>query len=95
MDLTTSEQMLYTTIRIESANSTGGVSTGTGFFFAFRHDESTQSIIPVIVTNKHVIEDSVKGKFLFTAADSNGNPIDAEKIYFEVGEDYKIFFVIT
>ena len=84
MDLTTSEQMLYTTIRIESVSSTGSISTGTGFFFAFHHNESIQNIIPVIVTNKHVIQDAVIGKFLFTLADSNGNPVDTEKIYFEV-----------
>lgn len=43
-----SEQLMYSTVLIETENG-----KGTGFFFSFKIDDSTS--IPVIITNKHVI----------------------------------------
>lgn len=43
-----SEKMLYSTVLIETEKG-----TGTGFFFVFKIDDTTN--IPVIITNKHVI----------------------------------------
>lgn len=63
---------MHTTVRLECQLGTGGVSTGTGFFFTFRIDENTH--IPVIVTNKHVISCSVKGMFVLTKATADGQP---------------------
>lgn len=72
MPLTLAEVLMHTTVRLECQLSSGGVSTGTGFFFTFRIDEKTH--IPVIVTNKHVINGSLKGIFVLTKAGSDGQP---------------------
>lgn len=48
-----SEKLLFNTIRLEKEVSSGGISCGTGFFFVFL---SRGRRVPVIVTNKHVIE---------------------------------------
>ncbi|MDR6883036.1 serine protease [Bacillus sp. 3255] len=71
-----SEQLLYSTARIECTLA-NGTSTGTGFFFSFDVDDGPLKI-PVVVTNKHVIENSVTGRILFNVADSEGNPVDTE-----------------
>jgi hypothetical protein len=61
------EQMAFCTVRIET-----NVGTGTGFFFDFLVEGD--SAVPVIITNKHVIKNSITGTFIFTCADSSGLP---------------------
>ncbi len=51
-ELSVSEQMMFSTLRLRT--STG---SGTGFFFNF---STPQGIIPLIVTNKHVINGKPK-----------------------------------
>ncbi|QWS49414.1 serine protease [Bacillus sp. JNUCC-24] len=67
--------LLYSTVRIEcqEGNST---STGTGFFYKF-HFEDT--VVPVIVTNKHVVEGYSKGKLIFNIGDKNANKPEGQK----------------
>lgn len=48
------EQLLNGTIRIEAFNK-NGKSTGTGFYFTFYADSGKKIPIPVIITNKHVV----------------------------------------
>ena len=87
-----SEELIHSTIRIECQyllkdNSGKAIlknGTGSGFIFSFKMNESDSTTIPVIVTNKHVIQNAVKGKFLFTKKDSIGNPIYGEKEIFEI-----------
>lgn len=69
-----SEQLVHTTIRIES-EVPGGIATGTGFFFDFCNEGGRS--VPTIVTNKHVLKDSIRLHLVFTLADAEGNPIDA------------------
>ena len=52
--LTIDEQLIRTTTRIVAIGK-DGISTGTGFFYQFVIDNKN---IPVIVTNKHVLEGS-------------------------------------
>lgn len=80
MNLTLSEKLTYSTIRIECVYSDGQLGTGTGFFFHFLEDKKAGSYVPVIVTNKHVIKDAVKGKLIFSKKDNLGNPLDTEHI---------------
>lgn len=70
MNTSISEFLLHTTIRIETTVP-GGRSTGTGFFFNFCEDQATGEHIPVIVTNKHVIKDSITGTLFFSSIDSS------------------------
>lgn len=78
MDLSISEQLTYSTVRIECELKTGGTSTGTGFFFNFLEDEANNTHVPVVVTNKHVIKNALKGKLIITKANEKGEPIDTE-----------------
>lgn len=80
MKLSISEKLSYSTIRIECTFSNGEIGTGTGFFFNFLENKETGECVPVIVTNKHVVEGAVKGKFIFTKADEKGEPLDSEHI---------------
>jgi hypothetical protein len=71
MNLTPSEQLAYSTVRIECVIS-GGISTGTGFFFRFA--ETAETHIPAIVTNKHVIAGAGAGVIHMHAIDESGMP---------------------
>lgn len=66
-DLSITEQMAFSTVRIETESG-----IGTGYFFRF-HDDGKQ-FVPAIVTNKHVIKDSKVGIFYLTVSDENGGP---------------------
>ena len=65
------EQLCFTTTRIETENSVGEKFSGTGFFYKLVINEK---IIPLLVTNKHVVKNMKKGLFRFTKSDLNGNP---------------------
>jgi len=54
-----SEQLLFSTVRLETKEG-----SGTGFFFHFKIDE--QKCIPVIITNKHVVNNNQKQQVRFT-----------------------------
>jgi hypothetical protein len=70
--LSASEQLAFTTVRIQCETNTGNVSTGTGSFFSFKFSGDQQ--VPVIITNRHVIEDSTKGIFQLTRANADSTP---------------------
>ncbi len=72
--LDASEFIQLSTIRIETTIP-GGISTGTGFFFAFNLDEEKGLHIPAIVTNKHVVKNSITGKLRFSLKDEKGAPL--------------------
>lgn len=55
--------LIHTTVRIATASETAKGS-GTGFFLSLCNDGRKN--VPVIVTNKHVVEGSVEGEFRFT-----------------------------
>lgn len=76
MNLSITEQLCYSTVRIECQNNNSSPSTGSGFFFSLRKNEN--ETIPMILTNKHVVKDMVVGKFIMTKADENGNPINTD-----------------
>ena len=65
---TISEKMMYSTIRLEASNG----STGTGFFFEFRTEDNKH--IPVIITNKHVVDGKREAQVrFFLHTKENGN----------------------
>lgn len=72
--LSITEKLMYSTIRIECDLGNGKCSTGTGFLFNFLDDGDSH--IPCLVTNKHVVRGAIKGSFRFTLKDDNGNPIN-------------------
>lgn len=67
-----SEQLAFTTVRIQCESKTGNVSIGTGSFFNFKFNGDQQ--VPVIITNRHVINDSTIGTFQLTSSNTDGTP---------------------
>lgn len=71
MNLTTIEQLAFSTVRIQGTLSDGSSSTGTGFFYAILLEGKH---IPLIITNKHVVKDAITGKLRFTLKNDSGEP---------------------
>lgn len=79
MELSFTEKLLYTTVRIET--DTG---TGTGFFMKLL--EKSDTYVPVIVTNKHVIAGASIGKLTFSLITENGVVQDDEHYSYTIIE---------
>jgi hypothetical protein len=80
------EQLAFSTIRIECDLAGGGISTGTGFFYRFA--QVGDRFVPAIVTNKHVVAGSVRGRLFFTLAAEDGKP-DVGKTFLWTIEDFE------
>jgi hypothetical protein len=80
--LTPSEMLLHATVRIESIKQNGDTSCGTGFFFRLFAD--AESSVPVIVTNKHVIDGETVCRFHVSIAGPDGLPDYSNHICIEV-----------
>ena len=76
-ELSLSEKVCYSTLRIEASISPSIVSTGTGFIFSFKVNE--QQFIPCLVTNKHVIDGSTYTSIVITCTMQDGS-IQHEKV---------------
>ena len=63
-----SDNLLQCTVRIESDLPNNQKSIGTWFFFNFNINDQ---IVPVIVTNKHVILNSIQGRLKFNICDKD------------------------
>lgn len=72
---TLTEQLLFTTVRIE-ADLPGGIGKGTAFVFEYQHGDSR---FHFLVTNKHVVADAPVGRFFFTTQDNNGQPLVGDR----------------
>lgn len=77
------EQITYSTVLIRCKYSDGSEGSGTGFIINLCRDKDKNQCVPVLITNNHVVENSVETKFEFCKADNDGNPIDTEVISIE------------
>lgn len=89
MNLSPAEQLAHSTVRIECELSGGQLGTGTGFFYALNRRHDFQ--IPVIITNKHVIQGAFKGRFILTIKDDDGGPKVGANYRFEM-DDFQSFW---
>ena len=64
-----SSQLVFCTVRIEGTMPNGECSVGTAFFFSFQYGNSK---IPVLVTNRHVVNGCSQGEFLLHEAAQDG-----------------------
>jgi hypothetical protein len=80
-----SEQLVYTTVRLECVLKDGSTSQGTGFFFQFPLSD-TQNI-PVVVTNNHVVRGSMSLQFRLRARASDGWANNRDQIEFKLPYD--------
>lgn len=72
------EQLLFSTVRIETILDAGVQSTGTGFVFSYN---TPSGDFPCIVTNKHVVAGAKIGWLTFSQGDK-GKP--------KLGEQYRL-----
>lgn len=89
MSLSLAEQLAHSTVRIE-CDLPGGIGTGTGFFYAL--DQKGEQHIPVIVTNKHVVQGATKGRFLLTQVGSDGLPMVGQCQAYELEAFQQLWF---
>ncbi len=78
--MTLDEEILNTTIRIETKISDQIKGSGTGFFFNFCTDSQNKTCIPAIVTNKHVVKNAISGELVFNILGNDGKPLIGEHI---------------
>jgi len=64
-EISNSEKLTYSTIRIETTYSNGSSGSGTGFIMNFCTLPSGEAI-PCLVTNSHVIEGAVQGRIILS-----------------------------
>lgn len=88
MNLSISEQLLYSTIQIRCNMYGGGESSGTGFFYNFIDGDKVH---PAIITNKHVLEGATNIKVKFTKTNDEGIPQDIDHIEYLVEKNIIIF----
>lgn len=73
MDYTSSEKIIHSVVQISTLdNNLNTTGLATGFILAFM--ESDTSSVPVLVTNRHVLEDASYVNVVFTTAKSDGSP---------------------
>ncbi len=70
---TISEQMQYSTVRLATSHG-----SGTGFFFEFAIDGDQK--VPVIVTNRHVLNNNKNEKVAFFLHSNDGGAPGKEKV---------------
>ena len=77
------DRLIHTTIRIETSGP-AGEGSGTGFFVNF-HEHGEEKVVPVIVTNKHVVEGASSIRLRFTKKEeSTDRPIFGDMIEIEI-----------
>jgi trypsin-like peptidase len=67
-----SDELIRTTVRVEAWDATGS-HTGTAFFFNF--DRGSGTVMPMLVTNRHVLAGMTHAALHLTFEDDTGNPI--------------------
>lgn len=72
MALRIEDLLPHTTVRLECLTAAGRRTTGTAFLLELRVRGHP---VPLLVTNKHVIEGAESSNFVLTKADPDGNPL--------------------
>ena len=77
--VTVTEQMMYCTARIVGVNANGAAfKTGTGFFYQFPVAAGDDRNIPLLITNKHVIDGITNADFVIHTASTGGDKPDGK-----------------
>ena len=81
------EQLLFSTVRIEANRNDGALSVATGF--VVHHKDHEDHEYPFLVTNRHVIQDTSSGQFTLSHAvsDVDYRPLLGKKTPAVLNED--------
>lgn len=71
-----SEKLTYSTVLITCKHADGTGCTGTGFIINLCKNEEQHTCVPVIITNNHVIENSIETRYEFCLQNEAGLPDD-------------------
>jgi Trypsin-like peptidase domain len=77
--LTPSEQLTYSTVRIECARDDDWPSVGTGFFFSFLAGGGT--MVPALVTNRHVVRGATAIRYYLHGRNADDEPDRAANLW--------------
>lgn len=83
--MTLAEKITYSTVLIRCDYANGSSGSGTGFIINLCNDPKTGTCVPVLITNDHVVENSIRTVFEFCRADDDGNPLDTIPFSFTYG----------
>jgi Trypsin-like peptidase domain len=89
--LTLSERLAYSTARLECWDTNGGEGMGTAFFFDFVVRD--KDIVPVLVTNKHVVKGARSARLRLHGVDvaNNFSVVDGSWVSLQNFEDQCIY----
>ena len=77
--VTATEHMMYATARIVGLNAAGNAfRTGTGFFYELPVAADDDRRVPILVTNKHVVEGVAKAQFVIHTNSTGGQKPDGK-----------------
>ena len=74
-----SEQLTYSTVKIECVYDDGSQGSGTGFIVTFENEKKNIQY-PILITNNHVVDHSIRTHFEFCIANEQGEPIDTQPL---------------
>lgn len=77
-EMSLSEKITYSTVKISCKYADGNTGSGTGFIINLCKNIEKGTIYPALITNNHVVNNSIETSFEFCKADEKGNPIDTE-----------------
>ena len=77
-NMSLSEVITYSTLRILCKYSDGTVGSGTGFIMDLCSVKEQNTCIPAVITNNHVVENSIETSFEFCKATNESLPIDTD-----------------
>lgn len=80
----------HITIRIECILKNGKSSVGTGFIFSFT-STSSGNYLPLIITNKHVVEGAITGRFVLNKRDETNKLIHGKHLTVEIDDFAKLW----
>lgn len=75
-EISLSEKITYSTVLIRATYQNGSISTGTGFIINLCKNTTNNTVVPLIITNWHVVKDSAHTQFEFCMMNEDGDPID-------------------
>jgi len=79
------DQLLFTTVRIEIIKASGKGGAGTGFFYNHKLDD--ENTLPLIITNRHVVEGAIQGRFQLHESQGSDGDRKPSGSYFTIGLD--------
>lgn len=90
MDLSIKERMCFSTTRIETFDFLGNSYSGTGFFFNLLVDDK---VVPLLVTNKHVVRGMKSGRFILTEKGDQDNPLYTQHFPIVLDDGFENYWI--